>query len=98
MGQILEEALKSPYCQAPVHNLERKTMASFLPWLGRSSFHGSSLEFRLVLAPEEYCFDDPLHQLVQDETFRAGGGPESLSAEEPPRIGMEPVRGPAVRF
>ena len=97
-GQILEEALKSPYCQAPDQHNERKAIALSQPCLGKSSYHGSSLEFRLVLAPEEYCFDDPLHQLVQDETFRAGGGPESLSAEEPPRIGMEPVRGPAVRF
>ena len=97
MGQILEEALKSPYCQAPVHNCERQAMASFLPWLGRSSFHGSSLEFHLVQAPADFQINGPLHQIVS-ETFREGGGPESLSAEEPPRIGMEPVRGPAVRF
>ena len=53
-GQILEEALKSPYCQAPVHHLERKARASsFLPCLGRPSFHGSSLEFHLVQAPAD---------------------------------------------
>ena len=52
----------------------------------------------MVQAPEEYVIGDLLDQVTQDETFLEGGGPESLSADEPPRIGMEPVKGPAVRF
>ena len=39
-----------------------KARGSFLPWLGKSSFHGSSLEFRWVQSPEEYFVEDLLDQ------------------------------------
>ena len=57
--------------------------------------HLNSAWFKLL---KNVSLSDLLDQLLQDETFLEGGGPESLSAEEPPRIGMEPVKGPAVRF
>ena len=91
------EALKSPYCQAPGDQNKRIIFVTNnnLAWI-HSLFVGHHLNSTWFKFLQKKLLNSEVDQLV--ETFREGGGPESLSAEDPPRIGIEPVRGPAVRF
>ena len=62
LGQILEEALKSPYCQAPGHHLEKRPwLHSYLAWIDPllMGHNLNSAWFKLLQK-----INDPLQQLV----------------------------------